>query len=42
VYTLSLPEGIIPEAFQVVVYRTTENGFENLGEQIINFSQKQP
>jgi hypothetical protein len=41
-YALSLPEGIIPEAFQVVVYRTTENGFENLGEQVINFSQKQP
>jgi hypothetical protein len=42
VYALSLPEKVIPEAFQVVVYRTTENGFENLGEQTIDFSQKQP
>jgi hypothetical protein len=42
VYTFSLPEGVSPEAVQVVVYRTTENGFENLGEQVINFSHKQP
>jgi hypothetical protein len=41
-YVLSLPKGITPEAFQVVVYRTTENGFENLGEQTVEFSQKQP
>ena len=42
VYALPLPEGVTPEAVQVVVYWITEKGFENLGEQVINFSQKQP
>lgn len=32
VYALSLPEDLTPEAIQIVVYKTTETGFENLAE----------
>lgn len=32
VYALSLPEGLTPEAIQIVVYKTTGTGFENLAE----------
>ncbi|MBE7471945.1 MAG: hypothetical protein DPW09_19850 [Anaerolineae bacterium] len=35
VYALSLPPEVKPEAIQVVVYKTTESGFENIAEQII-------
>lgn len=35
VYALRLPEGITPEAVQIVVYKTTEGGFENVGEQTL-------
>jgi hypothetical protein len=35
VYALSLPVGLKPEAIQVLVYKTTDTGFENLAEQII-------
>jgi hypothetical protein len=37
VYALALPETISPDGVQVVVYRATAGGFENLGEQVINF-----
>jgi hypothetical protein len=32
VYALSLPESVTPEAVQIVVYKTTDTGFENLAE----------
>jgi hypothetical protein len=32
VYALSLPDGLTPEAVQIVVYKTTNAGFENLAE----------
>jgi hypothetical protein len=32
VYALSLPEGLTPEAVQIVVYKTIDTGFENLAE----------
>jgi hypothetical protein len=32
VYALSLPDSAIPDAVQIVVYKTTDTGFENLGE----------
>ncbi|GIK39682.1 MAG: hypothetical protein BroJett011_35150 [Chloroflexota bacterium] len=32
VYALSLPEDLTPEAIQIVVYKTTDTGFENLAE----------
>ncbi|MCB0153276.1 MAG: hypothetical protein KDF65_00670, partial [Anaerolineae bacterium] len=35
VYALRLPEGVAPEAMQVVVYRATEDGFENLADYVI-------
>jgi hypothetical protein len=35
VYALSLPPEVTPQAIQVVVYKTSESGFENLAEQII-------
>jgi hypothetical protein len=35
VYVLRLPEGTVPESIQVVVYKTSVSGFENLGEQTI-------
>jgi hypothetical protein len=35
VYALPLPEGIKPEAVQIVVYRTTATGFENLAEAVL-------
>jgi hypothetical protein len=40
VYALSLPEGVSSEAVQIVVYRTTETGFENLAEQTIGLGSK--
>ncbi len=35
VYALTLPEGVIPEAVHIVVYKATDTGFENLAEQTI-------
>ncbi|MCK6626219.1 MAG: DUF2723 domain-containing protein [Anaerolineae bacterium] len=35
VYALSLPPKVIPESIQVIVYKTTGSGFENLAEQTI-------
>ncbi len=35
VYGLALPAGVEPDAVQIVVYRSTEAGFENLGEVIL-------
>jgi hypothetical protein len=35
VYALTLPENVTPEAIQIVVYKTSNTGFENLGEQTI-------
>ncbi|NJN97203.1 MAG: hypothetical protein HC875_25465 [Anaerolineales bacterium] len=35
VYALSLPAEATPEAIQIVVYKTTDSGFENVAEQII-------
>jgi hypothetical protein len=35
VYALSLPDAVTPDAFQVVVYRATDSGFENLADSII-------
>lgn len=40
VYALSLPEGVSPEAVQIVVYRATESGFENLAERTIGLESK--
>lgn len=40
VYALSLPEGVAPDAAQIVVYRATETGFENLAEQTIGLGSK--
>ena len=31
-YVLSLPDSLVPDTAQIVVYRSTETGFENLGE----------
>lgn len=38
VYALRLPEGVNPEAMQVVVYRTGAGGFENLADYVIPLS----
>ncbi|MFN8458682.1 MAG: DUF2723 domain-containing protein [Anaerolineae bacterium] len=35
VYALRLPEGATVETVQIVVYKTTADGFENVGEQIL-------
>jgi hypothetical protein len=35
-YALSLPVGVAPEAAQIVLYRATATGFENLGERVID------
>ena len=35
VYALTLPEGIRPDAAQIIIYQTTETGFENLAETTI-------
>ncbi len=35
VYALTLPEQVTPETIQIVVYKTTNSGFENLAEQTI-------
>lgn len=35
VYALPLPPGVKPDAIQIVIYRPTAEGFENLAEQII-------
>lgn len=35
VYALTLPEGISPEAVQIVVYKTIGTGFENVAERTI-------
>ncbi len=37
-YALSLPSEVTPEAVQVIVYKTTETGFENLAEKTINLA----
>jgi hypothetical protein len=31
-YVLYLPDALVPDTAQIVVYRSTETGFENLGE----------
>jgi hypothetical protein len=36
VYALSLPAEVNPEAMQIVVYRATNAGFENLAEAIVS------
>ena len=35
VYALSLPAEVTPDAIQIVVYKATDTGFENLAEQTI-------
>ena len=35
VYALALPDGVEPDAVQIVVYRATDDGFENLAEHVI-------
>lgn len=35
VYALAMPPGIQPDAVQIIIYRPTAEGFENLAEQII-------
>jgi hypothetical protein len=40
VYALSLP--VAPEQVQIVVYKVTEFGFENLDVQVINFNWQAP
>jgi hypothetical protein len=42
VYAFNLPGPAAPEAIQVVIYQTTEGGFENLGEHVINLNSMQP
>jgi len=39
VFALSLPEGVTPDAFQIVVYRATESGFENLADYTVAVGQ---
>ncbi|MCB0192191.1 MAG: DUF2723 domain-containing protein [Anaerolineae bacterium] len=39
VYALSLPDGVEPDAVQIVVYRADGDGFENLAEQVIPLIQ---
>jgi len=39
VYALTVPEDIKPDAMQVLVYRVTETGFENLGDAIVPLKQ---
>ncbi len=36
IYALTLPQGITPDATQIVIYKSTADGFENLGEHILN------
>jgi len=36
VYALTLPAGMSPETAQIIVYKTTDKGFENLAETVIN------
>ncbi len=38
VFALTLPSGLTPDAVQIVVYETTDTGFENLGEQTIDLT----
>jgi hypothetical protein len=40
VYALSLPASVTPDAVQIVVYRTTATGFENLAEATIQISNE--
>lgn len=42
VYALDLPPGITPDAAQVVVYRATDSGFENLADFTFNLPDAQP
>ncbi len=37
-YVLYLPEEVVPDAAQIVVYRSTTAGFENLGEAQLDLS----
>ena len=40
VYALALPPDVTPDSVQVVVYRTTADGFENLADHIILLSRQ--
>jgi hypothetical protein len=42
VYAISLPAGVAPDAVQIIAYRATSSGFENLGEQIIDLTHRAP
>ena len=42
VYAISLPPGVAPDAVQIIAYRATGSGFENLGEKIIDLAHRDP
>ncbi|MEM7342664.1 MAG: DUF2723 domain-containing protein [Chloroflexota bacterium] len=39
IYALSLPETVTPDSIQIILYKTTETGFENLGVHVVSTSQ---
>ena len=39
VYALSLPDSITPDAIRIVVYKSTETGFENLAETTLQIAK---
>jgi hypothetical protein len=42
VYALTLPPGVAPDAVQIVVYKTTATGFENLAEYTFTLVEPNP
>lgn len=42
VYALTLPAGVTPDAVQIVVYRATETGFENLADHTLSLMDSSP
>ncbi len=38
VYALTIPDGITPNAVQIVIYKSTTDGFENLGDHMITIN----
>ncbi|MCG3208969.1 MAG: hypothetical protein FOGNACKC_02582 [Anaerolineae bacterium] len=42
VYAPALPAGVTPDAVQIVVYRATDSGFENLADHVIDLAGSSP
>ncbi len=39
VYALTLPDGVTPDAIQIIIYKAANTGFKNLGEQTISLAR---